>query len=158
YPVAPAGDRRQAEADHIMVSVEQQQQGVIVAAAAYAAGLGATVEQHSQALGVGGLPLLLGHRLTRRRQPADLVHIQLLVIFADQEAAPAQDRIVMAQADQIAGEVHQLTLILIQIPVDPAQLVILTVDVVVALLSAGELVSSQQHGRALGKQQRGQQI
>ena len=43
-------------------------------------------------------------------------------------------------------------------PVDPADLVVLAVGVVVALLRAIQLVAGQQHGHALREEQRGQQV
>jgi hypothetical protein len=43
-------------------------------------------------------------------------------------------------------------------PVDPAELVVLAVGVVVALLGVAELVAGEQQRDAFGEQQRGQQV
>ena len=43
-------------------------------------------------------------------------------------------------------------------PVDPVQLVVLSIDVVVAVLGAAELIASEHHGRALREQQGCEQV
>src|SRR5262245_45480687 len=63
-----------------------------------------------------------------------------------------------AQRDQAFGEREQRALLRIQVPVVVADLVVLTVRVVVAALSPADLVASEQHRRALSQKQRGQQI
>src|SRR5690606_4073112 len=103
-------------------------------------------------------PLVVGHLVAGGAEPGDILDAELLVVFADQEALPAQDGIGPAQGDQAAGEGQQLGAVFIQVPVDPAQLVILAVDVVVTLLGAAELIAGEQHGRALGEQQGGHQV
>ena len=58
--------------------------------------------------------------------------------------------------DHAADEIQQGLPLLVQVPVEPGELVVLAVGVVVALLRAADLVAAQQHRHALGKQQRGQ--
>ena len=61
-----------------------------------------------------------------------------------------------AQGNEAPGEVQQCSVGFG--PVDPADLVILAVRVVVALLSVGHFVTSQQHRRTLRQQECGQQV
>ena len=61
-----------------------------------------------------------------------------------------------AQLDQRGGELDQRLVGLV--PVHPAELGVLGVGVVVALLGAAELVAVQQHRHALAEQQRGQEV
>src|SRR5690606_26713103 len=88
----------------------------------------------------------------------DILDAQFLVVFTDQEALPAQDGIGPAQGDQAAGEGQQPGAVLIQVPVDPTQLVVLAINVVVTLLGAAEFIAGEQHGGALGEQQGGHQV
>ena len=75
---------------------------------------------------------------------------------AGEEAAAAERRVLAAQLDEGGGELDQRLVDLV--PVHPAQLAVLGVGVVVALLGAAELVAVQQHRRALAEQQRGQEV
>jgi hypothetical protein len=59
----------------------------------------------------------------------------------------------MTQGRQSPGKSDQLSF-LVQLPVEPTDLVILAISVVVAAVRATDLVSSQQHGGSLGQQQR----
>src|SRR5215831_3593013 len=62
-----------------------------------------------------------------------------------------------SKRDQPTCELQQLLLLVIEVPVEPADLVVLTVGVVVALLRATHLVAAEQHRHALREEQRGQQ-
>jgi len=66
-----------------------------------------------------------------------------------EEALPAQGGVAVEQPNQVAREHQQVLLGLLQVPVDPGQLVILTVGVVVAVLRSPELVAGRQHGHAV---------
>src|SRR5205823_5052840 len=87
---------------------------------------------------------------------------QILDIRAGQEqalevAAPAQHRVVAAKRDHSTRELQQRALLLVQVPVEPAELVVLTVPVVVAVLCTRNLVTTEQHRHALREQQRGEE-
>ena len=64
----------------------------------------------------------------------------------------------VAHGDQVAGEREERALALVEIPVDPADLVVLGVDVVVPLLGAADLVAVRQHRHPLREEQGGHQI
>src|SRR4051794_5847957 len=64
-----------------------------------------------------------------------------------------------AEVEQQAGELGEVAAFLPDPgPVDPRDLVVLAIGVVVAALGSADLVACQQHGGALGKQQRGQEV
>src|SRR5581483_11379611 len=63
-----------------------------------------------------------------------------------------------AQGGQRGGESGQFVVPVGVVPVDPAGLVVLAVDVVVPGLGASQLVAVGDHGYALGEQQGGQQV
>ena len=78
---------------------------------------------------------------------------------AAEEAPPPEHRVLGAQPDERADVVQQLGVVLgADRPVDPGDLVVLAVGVVVALLGAADLVAREQHRHALGQQQRGQEV
>ena len=106
-------------------------------------------------MGVLALPVLLGHLPAVGPQPHDVGQARRPLV-ADEEVAPAEDRLAAAQRDHLADE--GLQLLVDAVPVEPGQLGVLTPGVVVALLAAAELVAAEQHRHALGEQQRGQEV
>ena len=54
-----------------------------------------------------------------------------------------------AECNQTAREVEQAALVGVQVPVEPADLIVLTVGVVVAVLAAAHFVAAKQHRHAL---------
>src|SRR5207248_5291749 len=75
---------------------------------------------------------------------------------------PAEDglapkhRLVTTKPDKPVSELAQLGVL--RAPVVPGELVVLAPSVVVAELRASDLISAQQHRRALGEQQRCQEV
>src|SRR5256885_3872580 len=63
-----------------------------------------------------------------------------------------------AQCDQIDGKFLESFLPVIQIPIDPANLVILRVRVIVAHLCPAQLIAAANHGDTLGKQQSSEHV
>src|SRR5437764_857540 len=62
---------------------------------------------------------------------------------------PPQYRVALPQRDEALGERKQITLLIVQVPVEPANLIVLTIRIVVAVLGAPELVTAEQHRHAL---------
>src|SRR6185503_17551273 len=93
-----------------------------------------------------------------RVEPPDLVGVGASDRLPGEPPTAAQDRVFVAQGDQSAGEGQEAGLVLDVLPVEPGQLVVLAVGVVVAELGSSALVAYQQHGDALGQQQRGEQV
>src|ERR1700739_3601388 len=63
-----------------------------------------------------------------------------------------------AQSDQALNEVKKLFVYFFLIPIEPADLIVLTVRVVVPLLRMADLVAREQHRNSLGEQQCGHEI
>src|SRR5680860_349205 len=63
-----------------------------------------------------------------------------------------------AQVNDAAGEREQVPLPVLEPPLDPGQLVVLAVDVVVAALAPAQLVAVSDHRDALRKQQGGEEV
>ena len=77
-------------------------------------------------------------------------------VGAGEEPLAAERRVLGAEPGDRGGELHQRLVDLV--PVDPRQLGVLGVGVVVALLGAAELVAVEQHRDALAEQQRGDEV
>src|SRR6185503_6048251 len=73
-------------------------------------------------------------------------------------AASSERRLRPAEVDQLAREVEQQLLVSVEVPVDPRQLVVLAVGVVVAALRPAELVAVADHRHALRQQHRRQEV
>src|SRR4051794_1917637 len=90
--------------------------------------------------------------------PGHVLDTQFLNILAREKSVPSQDRILMPKVRKALDEMNQGLALFLQLPVDPAYLVVLTVSIVVAALCTAEFVAGKHHRRALRKEQRGQHV
>src|SRR6201996_4484822 len=97
-----------------------------------------------QSSSVISVPVALNHTMSRSRSPS--------------AGRPAEHRVGPAELRHRAGEGGQVAELLGPFPVHPGDRVVLAVGVVVAALGAADLVPAQQHGHALGQQQRADQV
>ena len=109
---------------------------------------------------MGVLPVVHIHDGTGVVEPFDFGDgVWVVSGFAPgEEPAAVQHRMIQTQVDQLRDEGEQALAIIIQIPMRPGDLVVLAVGVVVALLGAGNLVASADHGDALADQQCGEHV
>ena len=123
----------------IMMGVEHDQQRRVVAALAHAGRLGAPVHQHAEALRAIVVPRLGGHLRAVGADPRHVLDVDVRDRSAPvKKRGAAQDRIFVAQARQPAEEVDQRLLLSSSMrPVDPADLVVLAIGVVVAAAACG---------------------
>ncbi len=150
-PLQPFPRRRQAELDVVVAGVEQH-----VPALADAVD---HADIHGKRLPHGGVPILIGELVAIRVIPVDLM-------AAGGGAVPAviaqlqvgEDGGLRPQRHHLLGEGEQPLILRAPLPVDPADLVVLTVGVVVAKLAAAHLVAGEEVGSALGEQQGGDQV
>src|SRR5437870_5803644 len=63
-----------------------------------------------------------------------------------------------AKPDQLSREIQKLLVLFVVPPIEPADLVVLTISVVIALLRSSPLVATQKHRHALRKKKCGQEI
>ena len=117
------------------------------------------VVEHTDGPAEAAAPVLREHSGAVGLQPDDVR--QFLALTADhraavEEAAAAERRVVVPDLVDDGGELHQR--LVHRVPVDPAQLGVLAVGVVVALLGAAELVAVQEHRDALREQQGGDEV
>jgi hypothetical protein len=55
----------------------------------------------------------------------------------------------LSQVDHVAKKPEQAGVFFCQVPVDPTDIIVLAIGIVVALLGATELISGQYHGNPL---------
>src|SRR5688572_24060883 len=157
-PALAARRLRQRELYHVLPGVEDEQHGRLLSALADAGRLRTPVEQHAEAVRGAVGPVALLHLGAGGVDPGDVLDAELLVEDAGKEAPVAQDGVLHAQPDQLPDVGDHALLAVAVVPVDPGDLVILAVGVVVALLRAAELVACEQHRRALREQQRAEHV
>src|SRR5438309_116073 len=75
-----------------------------------------------------------------------------------EKMAPSKHRLSLAQMHHLASEIEQCALLLGQIPAEPCQGRVLTINVVVTMLRLSKFVACQEHRHTLGKKERGEEI
>src|SRR5262249_8972083 len=78
--------------------------------------------------------------------------------LAGEELGVPEHGMRLAQADQASAELEQAATRAVKIPVEPADLVVLAIGVVVAALRPPQLVAAQQHRPSRGEEERGQEV
>src|SRR5689334_2879583 len=106
-------------------------------------------DQHAERTRVLVVPVACVHLVTERMPPADVLVLAIDLARALEEGVASQARRVFAQREQLSDERSEPDTALGEVPVDPADLIVLAVGVVVALLRAAELVARLQHRHAL---------
>src|SRR5262249_26756775 len=115
-------------------------------------------ETHAQTLDEARVPGLVRHLLALGPEPADILDVGAADRAALKELAPLEDGLLLPDTDRCADEVEEALRSLVELPVEPAELVVLAIRVVVPLLRVAELVAGQQHRHALREQHRGDQV
>ena len=115
------------------------------------------VEQHPYGAVLRVAPVLLGHLVAVGADPSHILLVARLGLAAE-EVAPAQNGVRPDDRDELGGEVTERLAPLVDVPVDPADLVVLAVGVVVAELRAPVLVAAEQHADALGEHEGGEEV
>src|SRR5262245_26055477 len=136
------------------MGIGDEQKRSLASAPAYPACLRSPVEEQSEAFRRRLRPMRCRHLLVCGSEPGAVLYFQLLIPGTGQKPALAKGRIAVAQLCQSPHESRDRLRSLVMIPVNPGNLVILAVSIIVTLLGAPELVSTEQHWRALGEEQR----
>ena len=104
------------------------------------------------------LPVLAVHALSVGAEPDDVLvrmrRVRIMVV----ERVAVEIRVLLSITHDATGEFEKIPPPLVELPVIPGQLRILTVGVVVALLRAAQLVAARDHRRALRENQRAPEV
>ena len=105
------------------------------------------------------VPVARVHLVAERMTPAHVLVLAIDLARALQEGVASQARRMLAQREQLPDERGEPDCgASARLPVDPADLVVLAVRIVVAALRAAELVARLQHRHALRHQQRREHV
>src|SRR5262245_16198069 len=153
-----AVERRQRERHSIVVAVEQYQQRVAEhGVATFVHFLDCAARQeHAEAPHEVGVPRVVGHLVPVGRQPRDILDAANAAIL---KVLPAPQRWLRAsKVHELGGELQERPLFGVEVPIDPGQLVVLAVRVVVPVLRTTELVAVADHRYALREQECRQKV
>jgi hypothetical protein len=101
-----------------------------------------TDQMNAQATRMGCLPRVVGHLSAARRQPCGFRCALAAQRFPMEKATAMKYGLIVIKSDHMANEVEQFLLFGPHFPVQPTQLVVLTVRVVVATLRMPQLVAA----------------
>src|SRR5439155_27245169 len=101
-----------------------------------------------------GYPVLVGHQLSARLEPTNIHSAANRTAL--EPGTPAKQGVIASQPDQPAHDLQQLPVNLIS--VDPRELVLLAVLIVVFLLRLADVVTHQPHWHALREETCGQAV
>ena len=117
-----------------------------------------TGQPHPKTAHIAGIPGLLGHLLARGIEPGDILDARAMNGAVLEELAALEDRLGAPEMDDGAHKVAKGLLLLGQLPMQPGEVVVLAIGIVVALLRMAELVTGQEHGHALRQEQRSDEV
>src|SRR6202011_5162608 len=115
-------------------------------------------QRHPQASSERLMPFLVGHLSSARSKPGDVLYSHSLDGTAVEEIVTAKARMLAADRDCPAGKSEQVASRGRHLPVDPTEFVVLAVRIIVAVLGAAELVTSEMHRDALRQHQSGDKV
>src|SRR5882762_2149136 len=154
--VAPV-PRRQRECQRLMMCVEQRVEARVHHSSTARVGVrdALAVEKDAEGFGEALSPVAFGHLGAVGLEPAD-VGLGPADGAALEPAAAPERGVRASQTDEAAGEL--LKALIGVLPIEPGDLVVLAVRVVVAALRAPHLVAAKQHGHALREKKRGEEV
>src|SRR5882724_1443882 len=115
-------------------------------------------EQHSDTANERRRPFFVAHLAPAGIEPHHIPNLRAAYPAALKEFWTAKYRMRLAKPDQLSREIQKLLLLFIVPPIEPGDLVVLTISVVIALLRSSPLVATQKHRHALRKKKCGQKI
>ena len=148
------------EVERLVVGVEQQQERVVPDGLPLLVHLLDRVsrEPEPEAPGRAVRPLLVGHLLPVGSKPRQVLDLRTRDAATLEEASPVEHGMAETETYQAPRELDLGLGGARQRPVDPRELVVLAVGVVVSLLGPPDLVAPEQHRHALGQEESGEEV
>src|SRR5580700_9947990 len=94
----------------------------------YSGNLCPPIQQHAKAAHARIAPVLLLHLRSVGIDPGQILHPQLLVVLAGEKEVAAENGIAVAEVGESTGKSNQRLALFLQIPVEPADLVVLAIS------------------------------
>ena len=142
--------------DRLIGGVEDHEKAVVDDA--FTIGVGRrnrlAVQENCDRTGESGVPVVVGHLLAVGPQPSQILDPADRTPL--EPAAAPEHRMVMSECHHPSAPLGEVGVDVF--PIEPGDLVVLAVGVVVAALGASELVAAEQHRNALGEQQGRHQV
>ena len=98
------------------------------------------------------VPLFVRHFSAVRAMPNDIFDFRAFDLSPLEEFASPEHRVLLVQRNQLPNEAQRVEVQVFRSPIDPADFVVLAIGIVVPALSVPDLISCEQHGDALRKQ------
>ena len=136
---------REHESHRLVEGIKEQEEGIVLhRLAVHVAHVhGVAADHHAEAERKAGVPVFLGHLGAIDVEPHDILHAGAADAPALEKFRPAEDRVLAPELDQPRGKLAQLLLPLRELPVEPGDLVILAVGIVIAVLRAAKLIAAE---------------
>ena len=115
-------------------------------------------EKHAQASGGGLRPFFIRHLFAIRTEPEDVLNASAANGAALKEITPPKNRVLFAQHDHALQKGQQFLIGRLEVPIEPADLFILAVGIVVTVLGVADAITGKQHGNTLRKEHSGQKV
>src|SRR5437588_547340 len=143
-----------------MVRVQEQQERVAGDAVAALIHLvnGVARQLHGERARLLVAPVVVGHLVPVGAEPGDVLDLRAANLSALKKFATAQNRVCVEDLYEVARELQKVAPLLVQVPVEPRNLVVLTPGVVVAALRSRRLVPGDEHRDALRQQERREEV
>src|SRR5947209_8975662 len=140
--------------------VQQQQERVAGDAVAALVHLvnGVAGQLHGERARLLVAPVVVGHLPPVGTEPRDVFDLRAANLSALKKLSASQDGVMMKDAYEFARELKERALILVELPVEPRNLVVLTPSVVVADLRPRRLVPGDEHRDTLRQQKRREEV
>ena len=103
----------------------------------------AAVEYDTEAHRPAIIPVRGCHLAAAGIDPGHIADVERCIMLAGQKAAAAQDRIVVPELDYPPGVGRQLLRVVAKISVEPGDIAVQAIRIVVALLGEAELVAAE---------------
>ena len=133
------------QADRLLMvgGIEHKQQGVAIAGVLNA-------EQTAGPLRI--VPVVALFQFPAGQIPLHLMFITMPLVLLVQQRQLLQTGVALTQCHQLLHKLQKILLLTVQLPVQPADVVVLTIGIVVAPLAMAELVPAKPMDHALAKQ------
>src|SRR5579885_84499 len=141
----------QNKGNRLVMGIEQKQKGIVANRFAMEAQHvhHVAAQEHAQAADEGRSPLLLAHLVAAGIEPHHVANLRAGDAASLEKFRPPENRVRPAELDQVSGKLQELVLPVVAVPVEPTERVVLTINIVVAILRASPFVAAAEHGHAL---------
>src|ERR1700682_1814115 len=140
------------------VSIEDHIEGVILDAppGCVEAGNFVTADEHAQRFRKRCAPILVGHLFSIGAKPCEVAHVVAANRSSLKPSSHPEYRMLLVELDDLAGELELLGVYIV--PVQPRNLIVLAIGIVVASLRSPEFIAAKEHRNTQREEKRRDKI